>query len=112
MWGIKVDTFLFVMHVLSALLLVVIITFQKGEDNALSGLSGSGASNMGMVKQASSTNPFDKLVIILGIIFFGTSILLASSITTSEKKENYIIEKKEIKTLNQDNISIPEANDK
>lgn len=106
------DTFLFVIHVISALLLVVIITFQKSEDNALSGLSGAGSSNMGMVKPASSTNPFDKLVIILGILFFGTSILLASSFTAS-KEEKYIIENKTNTKLNLEQpLVIPEANDK
>jgi preprotein translocase subunit SecG len=80
MWNV-----LLFIHIIVALLLIAVILLQKTSTDGLSGIGG--GSNMGLVSARSATNFMTKTTIVLGILFFINSLVLAN--LSSRKSEIY-----------------------
>lgn len=78
------NTLLFI-HFVIAILLVVVILFQKTSTDGLSGIGGSG-SGMGVISSRSAANFFTRATSVLTVLFFVNALILAN--LSSKKNTN------------------------
>ncbi len=84
-------TFLFVIHFIIAIVLVILVLIQKNEGGAA--LLSGGAERAMRGSQASATKSITRLTMFLGILFFSSSLLIAT-LKVYKEKENFSISKK------------------
>jgi preprotein translocase subunit SecG len=91
-------------HIVIAVLLIIVILFQRTGADGLSGIGG--GNNMGIVSGRSAANFLTRVTIILASMFFVNAIVLAN---LSSKKNPDLVEKIEQLKGNEEGTSVPIA---